>query len=132
MTFDWTTCITFSFEDCFFWLVRDEGIEELEKVVDILIVISNQKLLSFDKNLTFIRSFEIVDEVLYQSIEVKTLSIKTLFLLEYVKMKLFKGILNLMARPGLINLDFADLKTVMESTGRAFIGTGSQTSSFFN
>jgi cell division protein FtsZ len=104
----------------------------LEKVVDILIVISNQKLLSFDKNLTFIRSFEIVDEVLYQSIEVKTLSIKTLFLLEYVKMKLFKGILNLMARPGLINLDFADLKTVMESTGRAFIGTGSQTSSFFN
>jgi cell division protein FtsZ len=83
--------------------IAQKGVEELEKVVDILIVVSNQKLLKYEKTLTFVRSFEIVDEAIYQCIE---------------------GILDLMARPGLISLDFADVKAVMESSGRALIGTG--------
>jgi cell division GTPase FtsZ len=46
------------------------GVEELEKVVDVLIVVSNQKLLKYEKTLTYVRSFEIVDETIYKCIEV--------------------------------------------------------------
>jgi len=80
------------------------GIEELQNVVDTLIVIPNQNLFRLaNEKTTATQAFELADDVLYQGV---------------------KGVTDLMVRPGLINLDFADVRTVMDEMGKAMMGTG--------
>lgn len=82
----------------------EAGIEELQKFVDTLIVIPNQNLfLIANANTTFKEAFEMADEVLQQGV---------------------RGITDLMVMPGLINLDFADVRSVMQEMGKAMMGTG--------
>lgn len=82
----------------------DAGIEELQKHVDTLIVIPNQNLfLVANPNTTFKEAFLMADEVLQQGV---------------------RGITDLMVMPGLINLDFADVRSVMAEMGKAMMGTG--------
>jgi cell division protein FtsZ len=82
----------------------EAGIEELQKYVDTLIVIPNQNLfLIANANTTFKEAFEMADEVLQQGV---------------------RGITDLMVMPGLINLDFADIRAVMQEMGKAMMGTG--------
>ncbi|QDX25885.1 cell division protein FtsZ [Sphingomonas suaedae] len=82
----------------------EAGIEELQKFVDTLIVIPNQNLfLVANANTTFKEAFEMADEVLQQGV---------------------RGITDLMVMPGLINLDFADVRAVMSEMGKAMMGTG--------
>lgn len=81
-----------------------EGIEELKKYVDTLIVIPNQKLIEIaDKNTTMSGAFEIADSVLHQGVI---------------------GIAELITKPGVINVDFADVCTVMRDQGLAHFGVG--------
>ena len=80
------------------------GIEELKKNVDTLIVIPNQKLLEIiDKDTSLKESFKRADEVLRQGVE---------------------GISSLIGKPGIINLDFADVRTTMQNKGVAHMGVG--------
>jgi len=82
----------------------ERGIEELQQYVDTLIVIPNQNLfLIANANTTFKEAFEMADEVLQQGV---------------------RGITDLMVMPGLINLDFADVRSVMQEMGKAMMGTG--------
>ncbi len=82
----------------------DEGIEALQKVVDTLIIIPNQNLFRLaNEKTTFTEAFALADDVLYQGV---------------------KGVTDLMVRPGLINLDFADVRAVMDEMGKAMMGTG--------
>ena len=82
----------------------EEGIEALQKVVDTLIVIPNQNLFRLaNERTTFTEAFAMADDVLYQGV---------------------KGVTDLMVRPGLINLDFADVRAVMDEMGKAMMGTG--------
>src|ERR1700761_4800233 len=82
----------------------DAGIAELQKHVDTLIVIPNQNLfLIANPNTTFKEAFRMADEVLQQGV---------------------RGITDLMVMPGLINLDFADVRSVMGEMGKAMMGTG--------
>ncbi|MBC6436970.1 MAG: cell division protein FtsZ [Rhodobacteraceae bacterium] len=82
----------------------DEGIERLQKVVDTLIIIPNQNLFRLaNEKTTFAEAFAMADDVLYQGV---------------------RGVTDLMVRPGLINLDFADVRTVMNEMGKAMMGTG--------
>jgi cell division protein FtsZ len=88
--------------------VRDRnakrGIEDLNKFVDTIIVIPNQKLLTIvDNKTTLIEAFKTADDVLYQAT---------------------KGIADLIAQHGLVNLDFADVRTIMRGMGEALMGTG--------
>ena len=81
-----------------------KGIRELRNHVDTLIVIPNEKLLqSSEKGISLIEAFKLTDNVLLQSV---------------------KGIAELVSVPGLINLDFADIKTVMLNKGMALMGRG--------
>jgi len=83
----------------------DEGIDELRRIVDTLIVVPNQRLLSLGgRNLSLLETFKKADDILYQAV---------------------KGISDLITIPGLINLDFADVKSVMSEMGLALMGTGS-------
>ncbi|KKL47482.1 hypothetical protein LCGC14_2335100, partial [marine sediment metagenome] len=83
----------------------EEGVAELAKQVDTLIVIPNTRLLSvLDGDTTMIDAFRVADDVLRQAVQ---------------------GISDLVLIPGLINLDFADVKTVVQQAGRAVIGMGS-------
>ena len=85
--------------------VADIGIKELEKHVDSLITIPNQKLLSLSGNrLSLISAFNAANKVLLDAVQ---------------------GITELITHPGLINVDFADVKTVMSGMGAAIMGTGS-------
>ncbi|MBN8817821.1 MAG: cell division protein FtsZ [Sphingomonas sp.] len=94
----------FTFEGARRMRSADSGIEELQKHVDTLIVIPNQNLfLIANPNTTFKEAFEMADEVLQQGV---------------------RGITDLMVMPGLINLDFADVRSVMEEMGKAMMGTG--------
>src|ERR1700734_2573052 len=80
------------------------GLAQLAEHVDTLITIPNQKLLLLgDEDLSFIDAFRKADEVLYQAI---------------------KGISDLITQNGIVNVDFADVKTVMSNMGRALMGTG--------
>lgn len=80
------------------------GLAELAGQVDTLITIPNQKLLSLsDEDLSFIDAFRKADEVLYQAV---------------------KGISDLIQQNGVVNVDFADVKTIMSNMGRAIMGTG--------
>ncbi len=82
----------------------EAGIAELQKHVDTLIVIPNQNLfLVANPNTTFKEAFLLADEVLQQGV---------------------RGITDLMVMPGLINLDFADVRSVMHEMGKAMMGTG--------
>lgn len=82
----------------------EAGIEELQKHVDTLIVIPNQNLfLVAKKDTTFKEAFQLADEVLQQGV---------------------RSITDLMVMPGLINLDFADVRSVMGEMGKAMMGTG--------
>src|SRR6201985_1618302 len=94
----------FSFEGSRRMRSADAGIEELQKHVDTLIVIPNQNLfLIANPNTTFKEAFKMADEVLQQGV---------------------RGITDLMVMPGLINLDFADVRSVMGEMGKAMMGTG--------
>ncbi len=82
----------------------EEGIAELKKNVDALIVIPNERLLNLaEKKTSLLESFRLADNVLVQAV---------------------KGISDVVMTPGLVNVDFADLKTVMSNRGRAVMGTG--------
>ncbi|WP_066810392.1 cell division protein FtsZ [Sphingomonas asaccharolytica] len=94
----------FAFEGSRRAKAAEAGIEELQKYVDTLIVIPNQNLfLVANANTTFKQAFEMADEVLQQGV---------------------RGITDLMVMPGLINLDFADVRSVMQEMGKAMMGTG--------
>ena len=82
----------------------EAGISELQQHVDTLIVIPNQNLFRLaNSETTFKQAFEMADEVLQQGV---------------------RGITDLMVMPGLINLDFADVRSVMSEMGKAMMGTG--------
>jgi len=82
----------------------EDGIEQLRDVVDTLIVVPNQRLLSLGgRNLSLLEAFKKADDILYQAV---------------------KGISDLIITPGLINLDFADVKNIMSNMGMALMGTG--------
>ena len=82
----------------------EEGIAQLREVVDTLIVVPNQRLLSLGgRNLSLLEAFKKADDILYQAV---------------------KGISDLILVPGLINLDFADVRSVMSNMGMAIMGTG--------
>ena len=81
----------------------DAGLKKLRQVCDTVIVIPNDKLLDVVPNLALNAAFKVADEVLMRSI---------------------KGITEMITKPGLVNLDFADLKTVMKRGGVAMIGLG--------
>ncbi|WP_037499684.1 cell division protein FtsZ [Sphingomonas jaspsi] len=94
----------FAFEGSRRMRSADAGIEELQKHVDTLIVIPNQNLFRLaTSDTTFKEAFEMADEVLQQGV---------------------RGITDLMVMPGLINLDFADVRSVMGEMGKAMMGTG--------
>ena len=94
----------FSFEGSRRTKSAEAGIAELQKHVDTLIVIPNQNLfLIANPSTTFKEAFEMADEVLQQGV---------------------RGITDLMVMPGLINLDFADVRSVMGEMGKAMMGTG--------
>lgn len=85
----------------------EEGVEALQQVVDTLIIIPNQNLFRVaNEKTTFTDAFSMADDVLYQGV---------------------KGVTDLMVRPGLINLDFADVRAVMDEMGKAMMGTGEAT-----
>ncbi|TNC52952.1 cell division protein FtsZ [Rubellimicrobium rubrum] len=94
----------FQFEGAKRMRQAEEGVEALQKVVDTLIVIPNQNLFRLaTENTTFTEAFALADDVLYQGV---------------------KGVTDLMVKPGLINLDFADVRSVMDEMGKAMMGTG--------
>lgn len=85
-------------------LNAEEGIRELSKYVDTLITIPNDRItLVVDKGTPMLKSFSIANDVLKQAVQ---------------------GISDIILVPGLINVDFADVKTIMENTGRAVMGSG--------
>lgn len=94
----------FSFEGKKRLLIADEGIKNLARHVDSLITIPNDKLLSvLGKNISLLNAFKAANNVLQGAVQ---------------------GIADLITRPGLINVDFADVRTVMSEMGMAMMGTG--------
>ena len=94
----------FHFEGARRMRIADNGIAELQKYVDTLLIIPNQNLFRIaDDNTTFADAFAMADEVLHSGV---------------------RGITDLMIVPGLINLDFADVRSVMSEMGKAMMGTG--------
>ena len=85
----------------------DEGVQALADEVDTLIVVPNNRLLSvLDKNTSMVEAFQVADDVLRQGVQ---------------------GISDLVTLPGLINLDFADVRTIMSEAGDALLGIGMAT-----
>jgi cell division protein FtsZ len=94
----------FSFEGAQRRAIAEEGLENLRERVDTLITIPNDKLLQIiDKKTTLINSFKIVDDVLRQGVQ---------------------GISDLITKPGIVNVDFADVKAIMADSGSALMGIG--------
>lgn len=94
----------FAFEGARRMVNAEEGIESLKGKVDTLIVIPNQKLLDVvDRKMTLLEAFRVVDSVLSQGVQ---------------------GISDIITVPGLINVDFADVKTIMQDAGSALMGIG--------
>lgn len=94
----------FAFEGRKRMRIADEGIKALSKYVDSLITIPNNKLLSvLGKNISLLNAFKAANNVLRGAVQ---------------------GIADLITRPGLINVDFADVRTVMSEMGMAMMGTG--------
>jgi len=94
----------FDFEGTKRRLTADEGAQKLKEKVDTLIIVPNQKILAIiDKKTPILEAFKKIDSVLSQGV---------------------KGIAELITAPGLINVDFADVKTVMSNAGTALMGMG--------
>ncbi len=94
----------FAFEGSRRMMVAEDGIERLKDKVDALIVIPNQRLLEVvDKNMSLQEAFKLADSVLGQGVQ---------------------GISDLIVMPGLINVDFADVKSIMTNAGSALMGIG--------
>ena len=94
----------FQFEGAKRMKQAEDGVDALQKMVDTLIIIPNQNLFRLaNEKTTFTEAFSLADDVLYQGV---------------------KGVTDLMVRPGLINLDFADVRAVMDEMGKAMMGTG--------
>jgi cell division protein FtsZ len=94
----------FSFEGARRGEQADQGVEELSREVDTLIVIPNARLLTvLDKSTSMVEAFRVADDVLRQGVQ---------------------GISDLITLPGLINLDFADVRTIMAQAGQALLGIG--------
>ncbi|MDJ0639332.1 MAG: cell division protein FtsZ [Paracoccaceae bacterium] len=94
----------FQFEGAKRMRQAEEGVDALQKMVDTLIIIPNQNLFRLaNEKTTFTEAFSMADDVLHQGV---------------------KGVTDLMVRPGLINLDFADVRAVMDEMGKAMMGTG--------
>jgi len=94
----------FQFEGTHRMRLAEAGIEELEQFVDTLIIIPNQNLFRVaNEHTTFSDAFAMADEVLYSGV---------------------RGVTDLIVMPGLINLDFADIRSVMREMGKAMMGTG--------
>jgi len=84
--------------------MAEAGLEELQQYVDTLLVIPNQNLFRIaNESTTFAQAFKLADDVLYSGV---------------------RGVTDLMVMPGLINLDFADIRSVMSEMGKAMMGTG--------
>ncbi|MCZ6863550.1 MAG: cell division protein FtsZ [Alphaproteobacteria bacterium] len=94
----------FHFEGTQRMRIAEEGLDDLQEIVDTLIVIPNQNLFRVaDEKTTFSDAFKMADDVLYAGV---------------------RGVTDLMTMPGLINLDFADIRTVMSEMGKAMMGAG--------
>ncbi len=94
----------FQFEGAHRMRLAEKGLEDLQQYVDTLIVIPNQNLFRIaNEKTTFADAFRLADEVLHSGV---------------------RGVTDLMIMPGLINLDFADIRTVMREMGKAMMGTG--------
>ncbi len=94
----------FQFEGTYRMRLAESGLKELQDYVDTLIVIPNQNLFRLaNERTTFADAFKMADEVLHSGV---------------------RGVTDLMVKPGLINLDFADIRTVMREMGKAMMGTG--------
>ncbi|MEI6730290.1 MAG: cell division protein FtsZ [Pseudomonadota bacterium] len=94
----------FQFEGNHRMRLAEQGLRELQQFVDTLIVIPNQNLFRIaNEKTTFADAFRLADEVLHSGV---------------------RGVTDLMIMPGLINLDFADIRTVMGEMGKAMMGTG--------
>jgi cell division protein FtsZ len=97
----------FHFEGAHRMRLAESGIQELQQYVDTLIIIPNQNLFRIaNEKTTFADAFKMADEVLYSGV---------------------RGVTDLMVMPGLINLDFADIRAVMGEMGKAMMGTGEAT-----
>jgi cell division protein FtsZ len=97
----------FHFEGKYRMETAIQGIEELKKYVDTLIVIPNQNLFRIaNEQTTFESAFKMADDVLHAGV---------------------RGITDLITMPGLVNLDFADIRTIMTKMGKAMMGTGEAT-----
>ncbi len=94
----------FTFEGAHRARIAENSIEDLQQYVDTLIVIPNQNLFRIaNERTTFADAFKMADDVLYSGV---------------------RGVTDLITMPGLINLDFADIQTVMAEMGKAMMGTG--------
>ncbi len=94
----------FHFEGSQRMRLAERGIEELQQYVDTLLTIPNQNLFRIaNEKTTFSDAFKMADDVLYAGV---------------------RGVTDLMVQPGMINLDFSDIKTVMSEMGKAMMGTG--------
>ena len=94
----------FMFEGNRRMMIAENGIDDMQQYVDTLLIIPNQNLFRVASEQTSLNdAFSMADRVLYSAVA---------------------GITNLMVRPGMINLDFADVRTVMGEMGKAMIGTG--------
>ncbi len=94
----------FQFEGTHRMRLAEQGIQELQKYVDTLIIIPNQNLFRVaNERTTFADAFKMADDVLASGV---------------------RGVTDLMVMPGLINLDFADIRAVMSEMGKAMMGTG--------
>src|SRR5690606_10880975 len=94
----------FQFEGIHRMRIAEQGIEELTQYVDTLIIIPNQNLFRIaNESTTVADGCQLADDVLYSGV---------------------RGVTDLMVMPGLINLDFADIRTVMTEMGKAMMGTG--------
>ena len=94
----------FAFEGTRRAVVADDGVEKLKEMVDTLIVIPNQRLMDvIDRKMTLLEAFKVVDSVLGQAVA---------------------GIAEIITTPGLVNVDFADVKTIMKDAGTALLGIG--------
>ena len=94
----------FAFEGTRRMVIADEGVETLREGVDTLIVIPNQRLMDvIDRKMTLLEAFKVADSVLGQAVG---------------------GISDIITTPGLINVDFADVRTIMQNAGTALLGIG--------
>ncbi len=94
----------FHFEGKYRMETAEAGIEELKKYVDTLIIIPNQNLFRIaNEHTTFESAFKMADDVLHAGV---------------------RGVTDLITMPGLVNLDFADIRTIMTKMGKAMMGTG--------